>query len=299
MTILYHIHEKGNSCTKQGYIGVTQQKLEDRIYQHKTDRRVTMYSIFQDLGESNIEITILSKGENPKLMYNLEYIFRPLPNMGWNISRGGLGYNPTGPSDYRFDKKFADKRSKAAKKGEEVRRSKGFYKSESFLEGRKKAGLKTVEIKKSRGFYESEEWEIQKKKAGEAASKSIRERKERGDFDKPEYLEKRKEIGNLSAKKRKENGYFKSEEFLKKSHPKSIETRKSNHPNFNKPVNKLDYKTESVIQRFESIREAAKEMLQYSSGSNRTEALRNITSRINNCCKGTVTSCLKFKWQYA
>lgn len=84
---VYHIHEKGNYNTDQGYIGITRRSLAYRLGQHFNSKR-PVGEILRKLGRDNVEITLLDMCPK-EVALEVEYYFRPQRFMGWNTRAGG------------------------------------------------------------------------------------------------------------------------------------------------------------------------------------------------------------------
>lgn len=110
---LYWIYDNRipHQCpTKDGYIGITSQTIEQRLLMHKTQQFNTgngvnagkierkMFKILNEIPEEHIVIKEIVWSYDQDAMNIVEKAFRPEPNIGWNTQRGGKthyhGYRP-------------------------------------------------------------------------------------------------------------------------------------------------------------------------------------------------------------
>lgn len=89
---VYWIHEKNQlDYNSEGYIGVTI-NIKRRIQNHKWSARNKIHknkNLIEFLTNDNILFDIIFEGSEIEC-YEKENILRPNPNMGWNISPGGI-----------------------------------------------------------------------------------------------------------------------------------------------------------------------------------------------------------------
>jgi len=93
---VYHIHI--DYCLNSGYIGITKNP-ELRFSQHKWNRKNSNQHLKNALKKYGdvVKFTILAKDLDQEAAELLEEMLRPLPNMGWNIAKGGnIPPNPAG-----------------------------------------------------------------------------------------------------------------------------------------------------------------------------------------------------------
>lgn len=69
---------------KEGYIGITKNQLDKRLGQHKCSKRPIGYQVRQQ----DVIIEELHRGMKEDAL-KLEYQYRPLQHIGWNIMAGG------------------------------------------------------------------------------------------------------------------------------------------------------------------------------------------------------------------
>lgn len=83
--VLYHMHLKDHEDTSDGYIGVTS-NLAKRKWRHLNDpvNDKTAHAIL-----IGVEFTVLHRGSKEECL-ELEKMFRPFPDIGWNCRVGGL-----------------------------------------------------------------------------------------------------------------------------------------------------------------------------------------------------------------
>lgn len=84
---VYHIRLKGNTDTKEGYIGITQRSLAFRLCQHFNSTRPVGKKL-RSLGRDAVEIVLLATLPQDKAE-ELEFTLRPSLSIGWNIRAGG------------------------------------------------------------------------------------------------------------------------------------------------------------------------------------------------------------------
>ena len=135
---LYWIHHKNHTNPKnEGYIGVTDRSLENRLKEHKKGANHHLNNAFIKYGDDIIVDELLSSDDNMCLFLEEEY--RPIDNIGWNITKGG-GMPPS---------------SKGLKRSEETRKKlsdnkKGKYFGGGFKKGHKHSKESIEKIKQSR-----------------------------------------------------------------------------------------------------------------------------------------------------
>ena len=87
---VYWIHTQNHSDKlTQGYIGITS-NFKERMRSHKKNRKKTILtSAIKRHGWKNLHKTILYKNLSLQKALALERIFRIMPNIGWNLQKGG------------------------------------------------------------------------------------------------------------------------------------------------------------------------------------------------------------------
>ena len=90
MYYVYWIHlEEHDSPMTQGYIGISNQP-EKRLRAHLTDTAPVGSKVIREMQDtSKLVHTILSSVETLAEARETERHYRPLPNIGWNVKRGG------------------------------------------------------------------------------------------------------------------------------------------------------------------------------------------------------------------
>jgi predicted GIY-YIG superfamily endonuclease len=87
MYTVYHIRPIGEEDTSKFYVGITKNKLSHRLSQHLTSKR-PVGAILRELGLGCVEIVALHKVSKEEAL-QLEYTYRPVCNIGWNVRAGG------------------------------------------------------------------------------------------------------------------------------------------------------------------------------------------------------------------
>ena len=85
---VYHIRLKGETDTSLGYIGVTKQRVNDRMHTHRCDKSLVSIKL-QELSKDKVEVVVLASFSDPKEAYGLARTLRPTGCIGWNTKRGG------------------------------------------------------------------------------------------------------------------------------------------------------------------------------------------------------------------
>lgn len=92
--VLYWHFIKGyNNPYTQGYIGIAEvTKYANRWngdFKSNYKGCSHFYNVISKYGEDSIETKILHDGLSLEEANNLEYLYRPNPNIGWNVRQGG------------------------------------------------------------------------------------------------------------------------------------------------------------------------------------------------------------------
>jgi len=82
--IKYPIH---NNPKTEGYIGLTQQKIEKRFKDHKSNRKNKLLA--NRCKKENVVVECLHDNLTKEQAKLLEEQYRPYENIGWNINKGG------------------------------------------------------------------------------------------------------------------------------------------------------------------------------------------------------------------
>ena len=86
----YHLAMHTDPCT-EGYIGVTNDitRRNKEHMRNSNNLHNHFYNAIEYYGKENIILTILYENLSEEQAYNLENIYRPEPNIGWNYAIGG------------------------------------------------------------------------------------------------------------------------------------------------------------------------------------------------------------------
>lgn len=92
---------------KDGYIGVTSQTIGKRVKLHRIKKYVDgnnkqnvnrkIYEIIKDIPEENLEWREIIWSYDRASMEMIERAFRPQPNIGWNVYKGGQPHGKSRP----------------------------------------------------------------------------------------------------------------------------------------------------------------------------------------------------------
>ena len=93
MYYVYWIHATNHQNPYvEGYVGISNQP-EKRLRAHTTDTAkvgsIKVREYVSEQGEASIQHTILNKVNTLAEAKQQEYVYRPEPNIGWNIRKGG------------------------------------------------------------------------------------------------------------------------------------------------------------------------------------------------------------------
>ena len=119
---IYWIHHKNHiDPKKEGYIGVTKKEINKRLNEHfKSPNNHLKYAIKKY--KNNIEISLIGEFDKDFCLL-LEQEYRPIDNIGWNITKGG-GIPPSSVGK-KLSKETIEKRTKTRKINNKISPLKG------------------------------------------------------------------------------------------------------------------------------------------------------------------------------
>lgn len=116
--IVYWIREKTHTnIYKEGYVGITKGTLEERIRSHKKNKGSSIVAGKLRTGR-DLKYSVVHEVDTLEEALELEALYRPTQNIGWNLQRGGeIGVEPSWYDIPENKLKHSMKTSEATRRG--------------------------------------------------------------------------------------------------------------------------------------------------------------------------------------
>lgn len=116
--IVYWIREKTHTnIYKEGYVGITKGTLEERIRSHRKNKGNSIVAGKLRAGR-DLKYSVVHELDTLEEALELEALYRPTQNIGWNLQRGGeIGVEPSWYDIPENKLKHSMKTSEATRRG--------------------------------------------------------------------------------------------------------------------------------------------------------------------------------------